>query len=125
MLALPQQPRLSRRTRQPAASSSSIAARPTAGSVNVVNESARNTRSPRAPALADGLRRRCQRISVSRVTRGSGRLRAIPRRLSISARSGRSRPGRFDNGAAAAPSRLSRRIEPKSFDRSGTPWISW
>ena len=38
--------------RSPPASSSSIAARPTPGSVNVVNESARKTTSPRAPALA-------------------------------------------------------------------------
>ena len=46
MLERPQQPALSSRTFQPAASSSSIAARPIAGSVKVVNESARKTTSP-------------------------------------------------------------------------------
>ena len=50
MLERPQQPALSSRTFQPAASSSSIAARPIAGSVKVVNESARKTTSPREPA---------------------------------------------------------------------------
>ena len=58
MLERPQQPALSSRTFQPAASSSSIAARPIAGSVNVVNESARKIdvaararRRPRALAV--------------------------------------------------------------------------
>ena len=55
MLERPQQPALSSRTRQPAASSSSIAARPIAGSVYVVKESARNTTSPRG---ATAVRRR-------------------------------------------------------------------
>ncbi len=49
MLERPQQPALSSRTFQPADSSSSIAARPIAGSVKVVNESARKTTSPLAP----------------------------------------------------------------------------
>ena len=124
MLERPQQPALSSRTFQPAASSSSIAARPIAGSVKVVNESARKTTSPREPA-AGGDRLRSQRTSVSRAKRGSGRRRSMPATRSSSARAGFKRPGRFESGAAAAPSRLSGRIAPNSRERSGTPCSSW
>ena len=117
MLERPQQPALSSRTFQPAASSSSIAARPIAGSVKVVNESARNTTSPCAPR-AGRARLRSQRSSVSRAKRGSGRRRSMPATRSSSAAR---RSGRFESGAVAAPSRLSFRIAPNSRERSGVP----
>ena len=86
-LARPQQPLLSRRTCQPARSSSSTQALPIAGSVNVVNESARKTTSPRGHAPRTGPRCANHRIRVSRSNCGSGRCAAIPNRASSARRS--------------------------------------
>jgi hypothetical protein len=80
MLARPQQASSSTRTRQPAASSSSIAAIGMAGSVHVVNESARNTTSPRVKGPSGGWRAASQRTRWSRWKRGSGRGRGEPER---------------------------------------------
>ena len=112
----PQQPPLSTRTDQPAASSSSIAARPIAGSVKVVNESASHTSS--RPVDRD--RRLSHRSSVSRANRGSGRRRSMP-----ATRSSSRRGARFDSGAVAEPSRFKARIDPNIRERSGTPCTSW
>ncbi len=125
MLARPQQPALCSRTRHPARSSSSTAARPISGSVNVVNESARRMTSPRGAGPVPRGRRASQRSSVSRSKRGSGRSRAIPSVRSSSARAPGTRGTRFDTGASAAPARFSARIAPNARERSGVPWISW
>ena len=68
-LARPQQPALSNRTRHPASSRSSMAERPTAGSVKVVNESARKISSPWDTHLAGAGRRRNQRRRFCRWNR--------------------------------------------------------
>ena len=124
MLERPQQPALSSRTFQPAASSSSIAARPIAGSVKVVNESARKTTSPREPADVRAL------LPVPAHERLAGEARqrapAVDAGDALEQRARRlERPGRFESGAAAAPSWLSGRIAPNSRERSGTPCSSW
>ncbi len=125
MLARPQQPALCSRTRHPARSSSSTAARPIQGSVKVVNESASRTTSPRGAAVARRSRRASHRSSVSRSKRGSGRSAAIPSVRSSSARAPGIRGSTFDTGASAAPARFSRRIAPNARERSGVPWTSW
>ena len=79
-----------------------MAARPTEGSVNVVNESARKITG--VPVRRGRLR--CQRISVSRSKRGRGRRRVMPSRPTGA--------GRFESGADALPSRLSVRIAPNT-----------
>jgi hypothetical protein len=124
-LARPQQPALSSRTRQPAISSSSTAARPIRGSVNVVNESASSTTSPRGAGGGRRGRRASPRISVSRSKRGRGRRPAMPTPRSSSGRAPGIAVAQFDTGASAAPTRLRRRIAPNTRERSGMPWMAW
>jgi hypothetical protein len=121
MLARPQQASSSTRTRQPAASSSSIAAIGMAGSVHVVNESARNTTSPRVNGPSGGWWAASQRTRWARWKRGSGRAAASPSVRSANALAGRQRPGRLDSGASAEPSVFSRRTAANSRARAGTP----
>ena len=105
-------PRPRSRTCHPASSSSSIAARPTAGSVKVVNESARKISSPRAAArcLAGG-RCRNQRAQVCRWNRGSGRAALMPSQRSRQQPApAATRPARLASGNAAEPSRFSARM---------------
>ena len=88
-LARPQQPASSNRTRHPASSSSSIAARPAAGSVKVVKESARKISSPWDAGAAGPGRRRSQRRRSCRWNRGSGRAALIPSHRCAARRAGR------------------------------------
>ena len=66
-----------------------MAARPTEGSVKVVNESARKISSPRDAFLAGAARRRNQRRRSCRWNRGSGRAALIPSQRSAISRAGR------------------------------------
>ena len=87
--------------RQPAASSSSIAARPIAGSVKVVNESARKTTSPREPR-----RPRPLAIPAHERLAGEARQRAPAVDAGDALEQRARQPGRFESGAVAAPRRL-------------------
>ncbi|WP_344021748.1 hypothetical protein [Streptomyces luteireticuli] len=77
--ARPQQPPLSGRTSQPQRSSSSIAARPMPGSVEVVNESARTVSWPWGAGCE--ARSRCpdRCVRLRRTKTGSGRCGVMPR----------------------------------------------
>jgi hypothetical protein len=120
-LARPQQPASSNRTRQPASSSSSIAARPAEGSVKVVKESAKKTSSPWV-AVTPGPGRRLDQLRRScRWNRGSVRAALTPSQRSAALRTGRQLLAAFDSGNAAEPSRFSIRMDPNRRERSGTP----
>ena len=97
--------------RQPARSSSSTHARPIAGSVNVVKESARNTASPRGNGPAAPRLRAYQRISDSRSKRGSGALRRDAERATPAAPAGRPAQVRQRRGGRAEPVERADRAE--------------
>jgi len=97
-LARPQHPASSSRTFHPAARSTVIAARPTDGSVNVVKESARKTRSPAGAGVVGAAWRRNHRDRLSRSNRGSGRAAVTPSQRSAMRRVGHVRAARFDSG---------------------------
>ena len=98
-----------------------MAARPTEGSVKVVNESARKISSPRDAFLAGAARRRNQRRRSCRWNRGSGRAALIPSQRSAISRVGRHPAARLDSGNAAEPRRFSVRMDPNMRERQGTP----
>ena len=102
--------------RSPPPSSSSIAARPTPGSVNVVNESARKITGPR-PALARAACGPSGSASRARSAAAGALSIAMP-----------SRPTRRRAGSTAARSRSragsASGSTPNSRERSGVPWIA-
>ena len=102
-----------------------MAARPTEGSVKVVNESARKISSPWLAGRTGPGRRRNQLRRSCRWNRGSGGAALIPSQRSAISRPGRHPAARLATGNAAEPSRFSVRIEPNMRDRSGTPCCSW
>ena len=68
---------------------------------------------------------RHHRTRFWRSKRGRRRRWAMPTVRSPTLRSNGIRPGTFDSGAVADPSRLSVRIAPNTRERSGTPCSSW
>ncbi len=95
-----------------------------AGSVALVNESARKTTVPRwRPSIGvSGCERRANHwLTVSRANGGRRRRRSIPAARSNSARTGATRAIQLETGANAAPTRLRVRALPKSRAESGVP----
>ena len=125
MLARPQQPLCS--TRDPPAGQLQQLDRcdRIAGSVQVVNESARNTTSPSGNGPAGARRLASQRSRVSRRKRGRGRAAATPEHpLGERPRQPRA-PRQVDSGASAEPSAFSRSDGREQPARVGTPCRSW